>query len=175
MIGKKSLLVALSATMDDDKIKSDKVYSQPGPGVDPFDKLDFTFTQGSPSVLNFNLLSAEDIQQFTNTELSEPAVQDSMSSELGLSLIEMYVQDAHIRFIVEPLGTIVETNASYRDGSHITLLDIDFTTLLKNPQKAPYLPMLMSIKQKNFEEYNTFLTETPGIKGQTGDIWVKFE
>lgn len=174
-VGKESLTSTLSEA---ESSSSSEDGSQPGPGGDsPLDKLNFSFSKGSPSVLTFNLLPKEDIEHALSTE-PEPkqkeTEEDSLAAEMALTMMKPFIKGLRIRFIVEPVGTIVGTNANHRDGSQITLLDMDFETMLQNAEATRML-MDENTRPTNAEEFDAFLTKTPGMKSQTGDVWIKFE
>lgn len=171
-VGKESLTSTLSET----ESSSSEGENPPGPGGDsPLDKLNFSFSKGSPSVLTFNLLPKEDIQRAINTEPKQKETEeDSLATEMALTMMKPFIKGLRIRFIVEPIGSIIETNANHRDGSQITLLDMDFETMLENAQATRML-MDENTRPANAEEFDAFLTKTPGMKGQTGDVWIKFE
>ena len=58
-------------------------------------------------------------------------------------------------------GDIVETNATFVDGSKVTMLDIDFSELLKNKNS---LELLKKHPPKNLDEMKEIVKNVPGIK-----------
>ncbi|MEJ2504707.1 MAG: hypothetical protein P8Y81_00390 [Ignavibacteriaceae bacterium] len=66
-----------------------------------------------------------------------------------------------VKISLEPQGKIVNTNASYVDGSEVTLLDIDFGKLIKNKKK---LNMLKENPPKNIKEMKELVKDIPGMK-----------
>ena len=58
-------------------------------------------------------------------------------------------------------GDISETNATFVDGSEVTIFEMDFRKILENPEK------FNEFKKKQpdtFEEMRALLEETPGFK-----------
>jgi hypothetical protein len=58
-------------------------------------------------------------------------------------------------------GEIVETNASYVDDSKVTMLDIDFSELLKNKES---LELFKKNPPDNLDEMKTIVENIPGMK-----------
>jgi len=70
-------------------------------------------------------------------------------------------------------GDIVETNATYVDGSHVKLLDIDFGELFKNKES---LEMLKNNPPDNLEEMKEIVENVPGMKIELQKpVFIKFE
>ena len=55
----------------------------------------------------------------------------------------------------------METNASYVDGSTVTLMDIDFANILEDEEK---FKELMSANPETVEEMKELVKDNPGIK-----------
>ncbi len=58
-------------------------------------------------------------------------------------------------------GEIVETNASYVDGSKVTMLDIDFSEILKDKES---LELFKKNPPDNFDEMKAIVENIPGMK-----------
>jgi hypothetical protein len=70
-------------------------------------------------------------------------------------------------------GDLVETNASYVDGSTVNLLDIDFGELFKNKES---LEMLKKNPPDNLEEMKEIVENVPGMKIELQKpVFIKFE
>jgi len=70
-------------------------------------------------------------------------------------------------------GEIVETNATYVDGSTVNLLDIDFGELFKNKES---LEMLKNNPPNNLEEIKVIVENLPGMKIELQrPVFIKFE
>ena len=70
-------------------------------------------------------------------------------------------------------GDIVETNATYVDGSMVNLLDIDFGELFKNKES---LEMLKKNPPDNLDEMHEIVANVPGMKIELQrPVFIKFE
>jgi hypothetical protein len=58
-------------------------------------------------------------------------------------------------------GEIVETNASYVDDSKVTMLDIDFSEILKNKES---LELFKKNPPDNLDEMKAIVENIPGMK-----------
>ena len=58
-------------------------------------------------------------------------------------------------------GEIVETNASFVDGSKVTMLDIDFSEILKNKES---LELFKKNPPDNLDEMKAIVENIPGMK-----------
>ena len=92
----------------------------------------------------------------------EDTYQESESDEEGLddNLIKM-MDGMSVTISLVINGDIVETNATFVDGSKVTLLDIDFGKLLKNKNS---LELLEKNPPKNLDEMKEIIKNVPGIK-----------
>ncbi len=88
---------------------------------------------------------------------------EESSDELSAMTEEMSQMFTGMRFTmkVEVDGKIVETNASYRDGSAITLMDMDMGEMMKNKQA---FSELTSQKPETTEELRVFMEKFEGLK-----------
>jgi hypothetical protein len=69
-------------------------------------------------------------------------------------------------------GNITETNASFLEGTNLTLMDIDFANLLKNEDMVKKLE---SRKPESIEEFREITKDIDGIKIEFNDeVKVKF-
>jgi hypothetical protein len=75
-----------------------------------------------------------------------------------MSLVRNLVQGAHVAVSVEPAGAIVKTNAPYRDGPRIVLLDIQLDQLFSESGFARLAAL------KNLDDLKAFVKDTPGVK-----------
>ena len=83
------------------------------------------------------------------------------------------MKDFRISIQVEVDGNLVETNATYVDGSTITIMEMSFAELLKDPEQ---FKKLKSLDEASYEESKELLKDIPGIKIETNEkIEVIFE
>jgi hypothetical protein len=99
---------------------------------DLMSELSFTFTPGTPATLTVRM------PQDTAEGIPDPATADTASvaddrpSEQELEMMRALMQDAGLRVAVQIDGQIVETNATHRSGSTVTLLELDFGALAQD-------------------------------------------
>ncbi|HVS13974.1 MAG TPA: hypothetical protein VMV46_08620 [Thermoanaerobaculia bacterium] len=108
-------------------------------GVDEQIRLSLERSGGS-SVLSVKLFDEEELQQLAEDVAEQPADDDAaseMASQMEKGMMEMFKEmfdGFALRLSVETLGRIVETNASFVEGSRVTLFDLDFGKLLDDPE-----------------------------------------
>ncbi|NWF51290.1 MAG: hypothetical protein HXY49_12200 [Ignavibacteriaceae bacterium] len=128
----------------------------------------FKFKQGNPSVLKIFFPKEQVREQNENREVEIP------DSSMGLVMDELseFFQGIKIRLTLEVNGEIEETDAAYINDNILTLIDIDFTEILKNRDVLEKLARNKLMSMKNFKE----MTENiPGIKFEYKDeLTVKF-
>ncbi|MGE5429997.1 MAG: hypothetical protein ACM3QX_02930 [Syntrophomonadaceae bacterium] len=155
------------AFKDIDKVKigqdpSQIVRPQGTPGMSDTSSggyISFDLDKDDPSTLTINLPS-EEFQESEKEQL-ESAV-DTMQIDTQMEQqIRKMMSGMKMAFAVNIPGTITATNAEYRDGSRITLAEIDFGKLIENPENYK---RLMAMKSKPFSEAKKFLRTIPGIK-----------
>jgi hypothetical protein len=67
---------------------------------------------------------------------------------------------------VQVNGTVKKSNAAYRDGSKITLMEMDFGEVVKNEEK---LKLLATQSDESIEGMKALLEGIPGIKVELQD------
>jgi hypothetical protein len=77
-----------------------------------------------------------------------------------------------MKLAVEVNGSIVDTNATYRDGSRVTLMDVDFGKLMEEGDK---FDELMRSAPETVEEMKELLAGVESIKVETAqNIRIRF-
>ena len=133
------------------------------------DVVTFSFTPGSPATLVINL--PQDFQD--NNPDEDPTPVDSTQGEQQLAMMREMFEGARIHMAVVVEGAITETNASYRDGNRITLIEVDFDRLLEDEEQ---LELLSNANPQTASEVKALLEDVDGIKIETGrEILVRFE
>lgn len=110
----------------------DEAGDQGGDG--PFELLsavDVSFSPGSPATLTLHMPrdTTEDDETDEEDAFSLEAPGDEETSEQEMQMVREMMKDAGINLSVTIDGEIVETNATHRSGSTITLMDMDFGTV----------------------------------------------
>lgn len=75
--------------------------------------------------------------------------------------LETLFRGLRVAVAVEVYGTIVATDATYRDGPRVTLMELDFEELLKAPG---HLDRLTERRPRTLEEAKSLLEDVPGLK-----------
>ncbi len=131
--------------------------------------LHFNFNPGEPSELTIRLPSMND--QDVSNEVSTQ--EDTASSTEGMDELLKLMKDMRISLTLDVNGTITQTNASYVNGSSVTLFDINFNDLLDNPEK---LKMFKQQNPKNLEEIKKIVENLPGVKVELNNpVNIKFD
>jgi hypothetical protein len=132
--------------------------------------LRFNFSGGRTPTLE--IIYPKDVAEEMEQEESAEGETDMNSNPEMMEMMRELYQDMHIRLAVEVNGEIVETNASYVDGSTITLMDIDFAKILEDEEK---FKELMNANPETVEEMKELVKDNPGIKVETEEsIRIRF-
>jgi hypothetical protein len=89
-----------------------------------------------------------------------PAAQLSEQDLEGLATL---YRDMRILVQIVVNGSIIETDASYRDGNTVTLVDMDFNRILENPDVMQELALE---EPQTIGEVERVVNEIPGIKAE---------
>ena len=84
-----------------------------------------------------------------------------------IEMIRRMFRGMHIAMNVDVEGAIVSTNASYRDGSRVTLVDLDMDRLLEDPKTLDALNARLSAAAGDDARTAAVLSEFPGVKIET--------
>ena len=141
--------------MDTDPNK--KVEMEEGEGETKDDYFTFKFTPGSVAEL---VIDRPEVSMDEETETDESEDESTQNQQLNDNIVKM-MDGMRIKMSLQPQGNIVSTNASYVDGSEVTLLDLDFSKLLKNKKS---LDKLKKNPPKSLEEMKEIVKNIPGMK-----------
>jgi len=165
---------------DVNKIKMDQDVSDKAPSMGgeneetPEDDITFKFTKGSPATLIIYMPQEEETEVAEIPD--EPEVHEEFAEDEESEWTEetkTMMKDFRISIQVEVDGNLVETNATYVDGSTITIMEMSFAELLKDPEQ---FKKLKSLDEASYEESKELLKDIPGIKIETNEkIEVIFE
>jgi len=122
----------------------------------------FIYTKGKPAELLIKLPAQkpkEKSEDVPEDKPSEPT--DDPQAEAMTAQMKQLFEGMKIAVAVEVKGTIVKTNATYRDGSKVTLMELDFGKLIKMADKFKKFSLA---QPKTLEETKQFMKDIPGIK-----------
>ena len=166
-VGNKEGYKVIYAFTDINKVKlnqnpGDKV---PSSGAGPGDKgkkeefIRFQFTKGNPATLIVRMPSPKPGDK---TKLpKDPKPQQGQDADMAMGMMSQMLKGMKIAVAVEVEGAIVETNATHRQGSRITLMELEFDKLIQNQEK---FKEFARSKPENLEEAKKVMKDLPGIK-----------
>lgn len=155
----------------DDKVPfGDELQSQEE--IPAKDYLKFNFKEGNPSTLVINFPKPEEDQELESEDDTTTEEEDSLSNSANLDkLVEMF-DGMKMTLSIDFSKNIEETDASYVDGSKITLMQMDFSELIKHKD---ILLNLEKKKPETMEEMKEIIGNIPGIKLETKEkVTIKF-
>ena len=125
----------------------------------------FAFTKGKTAELTVTTPAMKPAAAKSKDEAAADATQDAMN-EAMLPMMQQMFKDMRMSMSVEVVGKITETNAANKEGSRVTMLDVDFNKILADPAK---LKAMAKIKDPNSAEAKAFLKAIPGMKVETAN------
>ena len=123
----------------------------------------FTFAKGKTAELTVTTPAMKPAAAKTKEEAAADASQEAMN-EAMMPMMQQMFKDMRMTMTVEVVGKITATNASNKEGSKVTLLDVDFNKILADPAK---MKAMTKIKDPNSAEAKAFLKTIPGMKVET--------
>jgi len=124
----------------------------------------FTFTAGNPARLSINMPNPK-----PSSEQSQPSPSESQTAQQEesnpfvsgmMGAMGQMFKGMRVKSTLTVQGEIVQTNAAYRDGSSITLMEIDFEKLLSDAKL-----MEKFIQNENsFSKNLSLFKDNPGVK-----------
>lgn len=134
----------------------------------PSEAIQFDFTPGTPAALSIRV-PMPDQEDFENND----PVPDSLNQTPPIEMLRGMFEGARISLVVEVDGTITDTDATYRDGDQVVLMDIDFEALLEDPEQ---FENLTNRQPSSITEAREMLESIDGIKVETQEvIQIRFE
>jgi hypothetical protein len=174
---------AIYAFADINKLKlnqnpSDSVPSGPS-GSDSENKeehVTFHFTKGGPATLIVKLPEEKPVKKDDAAESAEapkPSPVEKQQSEMMLAQMKQMFKGMKIAMAIEVEGAVVQTNATHREGSRITMMELDFGKLLEMPEK---LLQFSQLEPETLEDAKKFMKDLPGIKVEMNkEVMIKFK
>jgi len=125
--------------------------------------LRFQFVKGHPARLVIRRPESDEVIE-QEVEEAESEADESMETgdmEGMGDMMGMFFKDMKMRIVIDVQGQIVKTNATHREGSEITLMELDFGKIMENPEK---FQQLSRAKPKTMAETAEMVRDIPGIK-----------
>jgi hypothetical protein len=136
----------------------------PKPAGNKKEPILFQFDKGKPAQVTLKMPAPE----FKPKEKQPEGMED-----MAMQMMQQMLKDMHISIAVEVQGTISETNAEYRDGSRVTLMDMDFNKVMANPEK---FKALAKANPQSLQEAKTLIKGLDGVKIETApEVKIKFQ
>ncbi len=158
-----------------DKVDGQKAEKSESPPREEF--LLFQFTKGSPAKLVISFPSQKDVVGDTSSPPDTPkADENSTRKEEDAQAAEMMknlFQDMKVKISLHCEGTILKTNATYREDSTVILIEMDFGKIMSN---AALLKKLNTVKPQSMEETKALLKNVEGLKIETNNpVTIEFK
>lgn len=132
----------------------------------------FTFKKGDLAELTIFPTPKDNDKEAKKDTLSTEMPKDSVDSEANKQALE-FIKGMRFAMSVQVNGVVVESDASCREGSLITLFDMDFGKFIDNVDK---LKELEGLKNADNETVKKVLQKFPGMKVELNDkVVVKFK
>jgi hypothetical protein len=137
----------------------------------------FKFTKGHPAKLVVTLPPQKETSgDKSSTADSGKAVEGKSNKEASAQAPEMMknlFQDMKLKIALRFEGTILKTNATYRDGSTVTLIEMDFGKIISN---ATLFKQLLAVNPQSIGETKALFKNVEGLKFETNNpLTVEFE
>lgn len=120
----------------------------------------FAFTKGNPATLTVYLPPKEKKEKSKKKEEKK----DDQEMRTGMAMARAMFKDMKFSSVIQVQGSIVETNATFRDGSTVTLFDVDFDKLMAD---ETLINKAMENEDLSDEEAKELMKKYPGIKIET--------
>jgi hypothetical protein len=118
----------------------------------------FKFTKGTPAVLT---IVSPKIQPSTSTAKAAQPQTSSADAEQMMQALKPLYADLRIALYVEVQGKISETNATFVEGSTVTLMDMDFGKILADDA---VFKKLAASQTQSVKEVQELVKTIPGVK-----------
>jgi hypothetical protein len=137
----------------------------------PDDNITFNFTPGSPAKLTINMPKTKDAEKTCITEQAQNEEANPFTAGMIGAMSQMF-KGMRAKSTITVEGNIVQTNATYRDGDTITLMEIDFDKLLSDTK---VMEKIMQNQEGSFGENMALLKDNPNVKyDQNNPITIEF-
>lgn len=162
---------AIYAFTDINKLKLDQnpSGSMPSSGNlkasdDKQEPITFRFAKGAPATLAITM---------SEPELKPKKEQPEGMEEMAMQMMQQMFKDMKMNIAVEVDGAIKETNAEYRDGARVTLMEMDFNKLLADPVK---FKAVAKANPQTVQEAKKMMKGLDGVKIESAtEVKIQFE
>lgn len=147
----------------------------------PENPITFSYRPGSPATLVVRMPQADSAGAGEDEAGEEEAAEagpfgempeDSAQRAMAFAMMRGMLSGSRFSMHLVLPGEIVETDATYAEGDRITLVELDFDTLLEDPAA---LERLAGAKDATPEERRKLLEQTPGMKVETREeVTIRF-
>ncbi len=129
----------------------------------PPEFITFRFTPGATATLMVQIPQnfKDQIDQDTP---DDPFPADTSQRAMQLQMMREMLKGGRVRIALAVDGAIQETNATYRKGSQVTLVDVNFDTLLEDEAQ---LERLMDANPKSADDVKALIENVEGIDVET--------
>ena len=137
------------------------------------DYLKFDFTKGDPSILviNFPKPQAKDEEEVEPDSAYTPIEDSTFTQETEQKMMEMF-DGMKMSIYFNFKDGIDETDASFVNGSEVTLMQFDFSEIIKNKE---VFKNFQNAKPETMEEFKAVVGDIEGIKIEFKDkVTIKF-
>lgn len=130
----------------------------------------FQFTKGQPASLK--ILNPRAKADPAGKPGAPPSPEDAMQDAM-LPMMQQMLKDMRMHVAVEVAGRIVESNAQWKEGSRVTLMDLEMNKILADPAK---FKAMTKFKDPSSPEAKALIASVPGIKVETAEtVTIKFQ
>ncbi len=138
-------------------------------GASENDMIKFVFTKGSPAKLAVHMPPPRPAARDENTKDKQPAADDPNAIEM----IKTIFKEMRMSIVLTMEGDIVKSNATYRSGRTVTLIDMDFGKLISDPE---LLKKINKEQPQSVEEMKKMVKGIEGLKMEfTNPVIIDFK
>ena len=120
----------------------------------------FVFSKGNLAELFIKIPADQNAKEEAPTQKKEP-MSTGISGEEGKALLAMMLKGMRMASYIYVDGTILQTNASYKDCERVTLLEVDFDKMI---EKSDRLQKFGQAPPETLEEMRTLIIDFRGMK-----------
>jgi hypothetical protein len=98
---------------------------------------------------------------------------DGAEKPMAVQMMQQMFKGMHVAVRVEVDGEIIETNAGFRDGSRVTLMDIRFDQILADPER---FERLVLAQPQGIGQVKALMKDLPGVTVELNDpVQIRFK